>query len=90
MPSRWFNAVVVIACLAGVSAARADVIGPPQLKCPNGFPVQQCHGMEFCEITACTTDDQCPSGSTCADQRWCVRDVICGSLPYEPRSLSGI
>jgi MYXO-CTERM domain-containing protein len=70
-------ALAVPLCLAGASTARADVVGPSTLQCPEGFSVQRCHGSEYCGFTACTTDAQC-GGSPCAEQRWCISEFYCG------------
>lgn len=78
MSSGRLSVLVFAVCLAGVSTARADVVGPPTLKCPEGFPVQSCHGTEYCGFTTCTTQDQCPANSACAEQRWCIHEFYCG------------
>ena len=78
MSSRWLDALALLSfCLAGVSTASADVVGPPTLQCPEGFSVQRCHGMEYCGFTTCTTEAQC-GGSTCVEQRWCISEFYCG------------
>jgi hypothetical protein len=69
--------MIAVALLAAVSTARADVVGPDKRGCPAGFPHARCHGAEYCLITKCTNDSQCPSGSTCAEQRWCVLTLDC-------------
>jgi MYXO-CTERM domain-containing protein len=75
--------VLAVLCVLSPPPARADVVGPDERECPSGFPHQRCHGAEYCAITPCTADAQCATGSSCAEQRWCVWKLDCGSR-YRP------
>jgi len=70
--------LLLIAVLLASSPAHADVVSPPTLECPEGFPHAQCHGSEYCSIKTCATDAECGEGSTCAEQKWCIREFQCG------------
>jgi hypothetical protein len=72
--SKWF-VVAALSLTMGASAARADVVAPPEGGvCPLGTQPNASHGVDpaICYVINCNTDSECTSGNVCREQQLCT------------------
>ncbi|MDC0721143.1 hypothetical protein [Nannocystis bainbridge] len=62
-------------------SARADVIPRPPDDCPPGSEGGAGHCGAHCFALACTSDDECPDGTTCQPAKACIGIVNCFPEP---------
>jgi hypothetical protein len=71
---------------AGLSLAlvvmhvRADVVGPPPTKCPDGTTPEESHAGPYCRMNDCPDAGPCPDGTACQSRYLCVEVLRGGTI----------